>query len=142
MRRAGPALPRRISGRPGIFPATARPNARYARYQREVLPRVPKNAKNLRPQLDWWRSQLGDLNLAAVTPSKIAECRERLLTPPTARGKLRSPATAVRYLAVLSHAFSVALREWDWVNDNPLRKVIKPKEPRGRVRFLDDDERT
>jgi integrase len=47
----------------------------------------------------------------------------------------------VRYLAVLSHAFSVALREWGWVKDNPLRKVTKPKEPRGRVRFLDDDER-
>jgi integrase len=112
-----------------------------ARYQREILPQIPKNAKNLRPQLDWWCSQLGDLNLAAVTPAKIAECRDRLLALPTARGKLRSPATAVRYLAVLSHAFSVALREWDWVNDNPLRKVTKPKEPRGRVRFLDDDER-
>jgi integrase len=41
----------------------------------------------------------------------------------------------------LSHAFSVALREWDWVKHNPLLKVTKPKEPRGRVRFLDDDER-
>jgi hypothetical protein len=43
---------------------------------------------------------------------------------------------------VLSHAFTVAMKEWGWVNDNPLRRVSKPKEPRGRVRFLDDDERT
>jgi integrase len=27
------------------------------------------------------------------------------------------------------------------MDDNPLRKVRKPKEPRGRVRFLSDDER-
>jgi len=47
----------------------------------------------------------------------------------------------VRYLAALSHAFSIAIREWGWTDDSPLRKVGKPKEPRGRVRFLDDRER-
>jgi integrase len=47
----------------------------------------------------------------------------------------------VRYLAVLSHAFSVAMKEWGWVDDNPLRKVTKPKEPRGRIRCLDDNDR-
>jgi len=60
-----------------------------ARYQREILPHNPKNAKNLRPQLDWWRTQLGDLSLAAVTPARVAECRDRLLTAPTVRGKHR-----------------------------------------------------
>lgn len=44
-------------------------------------------------------------------------------------------------MAALSHAFSIAVREWEWVDDSPLRKVSKPKEPRGRVRFLSDDER-
>ena len=111
------------------------------RYEREILPRNPKNAANLFRQLEWWRSQLGDLSLAAVTPAKIAGCRDRLLTVPTARGKRRSPSTVVRYLAALSHAFSIAMREWGWTDDNPLRKVSKPKEPRGRVRFLDDGER-
>jgi integrase len=33
------------------------------------------------------------------------------------------------------------VKEWGWVEGNPLTKVTKPKEPRGRVRFLDDDER-
>jgi integrase len=46
----------------------------------------------------------------------------------------------VRYLAVLSHAFSVAMKEWGWVAANPLRNVSKPVEPRGRVRFLDTNE--
>jgi integrase len=47
----------------------------------------------------------------------------------------------VRYLALLSHALTVAMKEWGWIDDNPCRKVTKPKEPRGRVRFLDDRER-
>jgi integrase len=47
----------------------------------------------------------------------------------------------VRYLAALSHAFTVAVREWQWLEENPLRKVRKPPESRGRVRFLSDNER-
>ena len=35
----------------------------------------------------------------------------------------------------------MAVREWQWCEDNPVRKVSKPKEPRGRVRFLSEDER-
>jgi integrase len=47
----------------------------------------------------------------------------------------------VRYLAALSHAFTVAVNEWQWVHENPAKKVKKPTEPDGRVRCLDDDER-
>src|SRR5262249_29704070 len=53
-----------------------------------------------------------------------------------------APATVVRYMAALSHAFTIAVREWGWLDDSPMRKVGKPKEPRGRVRFLSDEERT
>jgi integrase len=44
-----------------------------------------------------------------------------------------------RYLAALSDAFTVAVKEWEWLEDSPMRKVKKPKEPRGRVRFLSED---
>ncbi len=44
-------------------------------------------------------------------------------------------------MSTLSHAFSIAVMEWGWLDDNPFRKVSTLKEPRGRVRFLDDDER-
>lgn len=57
------------------------------------------------------------------------------------KGKQRSPASVNRYLAALSHAFTVAVREWEWVDDNPVKKVGRLKEPRGRVRFLTNNER-
>jgi integrase len=108
------------------------------RYIREVLP-TKLNAKSQRRQFEWWREQLGERTLADVTPVMISECREKLLSEPTETGKLRTPATANRYLAALSHAFTVAVNEWGWLDDSPMRKVKKSREPRGRVRFLSDD---
>jgi integrase len=43
-------------------------------------------------------------------------------------------------MAALSHCFNVAVNDWGWMEDSPMRKVKKSKEPRGRVRFLSDDE--
>jgi integrase len=110
------------------------------RYKETVLPTKPKSAYEQSNQLDWWAEQLGHYYLADITTPVISETKDKLLRTPTKHGKRRSPATAVRYLAVLSHAFTVATKEWQWVDDNPLRNVTKPKESRGRVRYLDKDE--
>lgn len=112
------------------------------RYLRDVLPQ--KSEVMQRDQyrhLQWWKEQLGHESLADVNPIRISECRDQLLRDPGGRKKKRSSATVVRYMAALSHAFSVAVKEWGWIDDSPMRKVSKPKEPRGRVRYLDDDER-
>jgi integrase len=111
------------------------------RYIKEVLPTKPRSESRQRLSLDWWRNRIGFYVLADVTPSLIGQCRDELLDGLTIRHKKRSPATVVRYLAVLSHAFTIAVKEWEWLDDSPMRKVKKPTEPRGRVRFLDDDER-
>jgi integrase len=111
------------------------------RYIKDVLPKKPKQAYAQRPQLERWKAELGSYALADITPALIVECRDKLCTEPTPRGVQRSPATVVRYMAALSHAFTVAVNEWQWLEDSPMRKVKKPKEPRGRVRFLDEDER-
>ena len=111
------------------------------RYIKEVLPTKPRSESRQRLCLNWWRNKIGVYVLADVTPSLISQCRDELLSGETIRNKQRSPATVVRYLAVLSHAFTIAVREWEWIDDSPMRKVKKPTEPRGRIRFLDDDER-
>ena len=40
----------------------------------------------------------------------------------------------------MEHAFKLAVEEWLWLEASPMARVRKPKEPRGRVRFLSDDE--
>lgn len=111
------------------------------RYIKDVLPTKKTNQKRQAAQLLWWKKQIGSFLLSDITPAFIAEQRDVLLRGTTRRGKLRTPATVVRYMAALSHAFSVAFKEWGWIEDSPMRKVRKPREARGRVRFLDDEER-
>lgn len=111
------------------------------RYTKEVLPQKPRSSVKQTPQIQWWGRELGSVRLRKVTPSLIAEKRDHLARERES-GKRRKPATVNRYLAVLSHAFSIAEKEWEWVASNPCRKVRRLTEPRGRVRFLSDDERT
>ncbi len=111
------------------------------RYIENVIPTKPKNAKTTIAQLQWWKDQLGYCLLSDLTPALIAEQRDKLLKGITVKGTIRSPSTVVRYLAALSHALTIGMKEWGWLDDSPMRKVRKPTEPRGRVRFLDDQER-
>lgn len=114
------------------------------RYIAEVLPRKTDNIQVIKQQttqLNWWANEYGDYLLVDITPQKIAEGRDKLFTQQTHYGKPMSSSTVVRYMAALSHALSVAVREWEWLETSPMSKVTKPREPRGRVRFLSDKER-
>lgn len=120
------------------------------RYTRDVLPRPPRKSKRprgtrsiaiIKAQLAWWQGELGAYTLADVTPARIVEARDKLARSTTRDGKPLSPSTVVRYMAPLSHAFGIAVREWEWLEDSPMRKVERPAEPNGRVRFLSDEER-
>lgn len=107
----------------------------------EVLPRKPKTAPFQKRQLEVWRKGLGHLLIADVTPARVVAFRQTLLDTPGTRKRARGYATTNRYLAVLSHVFRFAVNEWAWAHENPLRKVSRLKEPRGRTRFLSEDER-
>ena len=106
------------------------------RYIRDVLPHKRTAPEDSRERtLRWWQAQLGHCLLADLTPARIAEHRDLL-----ARGH-RAKSTVNYYLKTLSPALTVAVREWGWLDDSPMRKVSKLKEPRGRVRFLSTEER-
>jgi integrase len=109
------------------------------RYLVDVLPHKSASSIEMQTiQLQWWRRRLGHSRLADLTPSLIAEHRDRLAQ---GSGRRRKNSTVRRYLAALSHVLTIAAKEWQWLDDSPMRQVTKPKEPRGRVRFLADDER-
>lgn len=111
------------------------------RYIRDILPKKPKSLLKQTMQLRWWKSHIGHVLLSDISPALIAEKRDELASGITIRHTKRSPATVARYMAVLSHTFTIAVQEWNWTDDTPMRKVSKPKEPQGRVRFLDNHER-
>ncbi len=103
------------------------------RYYSEVLPHYnDKEQKERKSKLEWWRRAIGHCSLADMTPAAITEHKAKMT---------QSAATVDKYLKNLSHAFTVAVNDWGWLEDNPVKKVKSPKLPRGRVRFLDDAER-
>lgn len=101
----------------------------------------PASKGKYKTHLDWWRAHLGHYFLIDVTPSRIAECRDKLLEGQTYRGTKRSPATVNRYLATLSDCLTYGVKECQWLDANPIGAIRKCQEPPGRVRYLSDDER-
>ena len=119
------------------------------RFRRDVVPRKPKIGKEYARQLEWWKTHLGTLTLNNVSSARISELRDQLANGRVKWGinlkekkdDKRSHATVNRYLAALSSAFGTAVNEWQWLDENPMRLVSKLKEPRGRSRYLTNEER-
>ncbi len=105
------------------------------RYQQEVFPRKkPRTQINQAKHLAWWMDVLGPRPMPDVTPARLATYRDELAATLQA-------GTVNQYLRTLSHVLSVAIREWGLLESNPMRRVQLLSEPRGRVRFLSDEER-
>jgi len=114
------------------------------RHLESVERKSPHAYQKQRQILLWWKDQLGVRALSNVTPALIAEQRDALLAENIGTAKQprrRSPATANRYLAALSKACTVAMREWHWLQDNPVARVQKERESPGRVRYLSSEEK-
>jgi integrase len=81
-------------------------------------PRSHERDKSLKKHLvDFF----GNSPLVKITPSLIAEYK----TARRATGI--SPRTLNYELALMSHAFTLAIKEWEWVRENPVKKVSKEK---------------
>lgn len=109
---------------------------RFAEY---CLPKHPKYYVKKVQLLQRWKEELGNLYLADLSPAHIAQVRDKMLNEATSKKSLRSPSTVNRYIAAFSKALSVAVKEWGWISENPALKISKPKEGRGRDRYLSLD---
>lgn len=105
------------------------------RYRRQVLRfKKPHTQRQQDQQLGWWLAFFGtEAPLVNITPPVISLAKDEL--------EPRSPKTINRYLAVLSHLFTVALKEWRLVEINPVTAVTRLPEGKGRTRRLLADER-
>jgi integrase len=112
------------------------------RYRSDVLPQKSSTTQGPQDtQLRWWAEELGHLLISDVSPSVVVDARDQLTRSDTKYRRRRSPSTVVRYLAALSHCFTIAIKEWGWAEKNPVSNVTKPSEPNRRVRLLSDEER-
>jgi integrase len=123
-------------------------------YEKSAQHKELKSAAEMRTRLDWWRKRCGDKLLQEITPALVAQGRDALTNENLTvrrRGddgsvscvpieKKRSGATTNRFLAALSTACGYGVKELCWIERNPVERVSKPKENKGRVRFLDDAE--
>lgn len=91
--------------------------------------------------LNWWKSRIGSRMISTVTAADIVKLREELVATPKSDGNPRAPATVNRYLAHLSRAFTMAVREFMIADRNPCTDVSRLKEPQGRLKILNGDER-
>lgn len=118
------------------------------RYIKNELPQRKSDHKKFEMQLNWWKNRIGSYSLTDITPALLSEYRDVLLREPSVRikkdgtriEKPRTGATVNRYMASLSITLTLASMEWGWIEENPLFKVSKKKEAKGRTRFLSETE--
>ena len=90
--------------------------------------------------LDWWTDALGNPTLDRLTPGLISEGREKLAEGGGPSGRPLTLATQKRYSATMSTACTFGCNQ-GWLRENPVKRLDPITEPKGRVRFLSDDER-
>jgi integrase len=105
------------------------------RYLETVTPRKrPKTQTSENLSASHLKKSMGKLSLLQVTPEKVATYRD---------GRLAhvSPNSVRIELALLSHLFAIAQREWSFHGlDNPVRKVNRPRIPEGRCPVLSEEQ--
>lgn len=103
------------------------------RYEREHVVKK-RGARFYAPIIKRFQNEIGDMTLAEIIPKVLVEYKSKRY----AEGV--GPATINREIAVLSSAFNLAAREWEWCRSNPCAKIKPEKEPPGRDRYLTREE--
>jgi len=106
------------------------------RYLREVSPTKKQSTSDAEHhKAKSLKTALGDYSLAAITPDLVAEYRDNRLE----EGK--SPSTVRLELALLSHLFTISIKEWRvGLTYNPVNNIRKPAPSKGRDRRITNDE--
>ncbi len=111
------------------------------RYTDEILPsKKPTTQNRDRGIIKRLKADYGDVALAKLDGPRLSSMIRQW--GGTLQGQARLSANSIRlYLAILSHLFNVARKEWGMVDlINPVELVRKPKLPQGRDRRLIGDE--
>ena len=107
------------------------------KFMKEHAPKVSnKTQTSYTTSLNHLIPFFGESSLLSISPKMIS--RYKVLR----KDEGAKPASVNLELAMLSKAFSLAVREWEWLRDNPVLRVQKDKENNERDRWLSKDEET
>lgn len=85
-------------------------------------------------RINWFlSSDLNGKKLIDVSPAVLALWRDERL-------KTVSNETVRRDITLLSHAFNIAINEWGWLHDNPIKRISRPKPNQARERIATEYE--
>lgn len=110
-------------------------NDALARYSKEITPWKKGAKQELARIRRWQRSPLAQLTVPNIRGVDLAQYRDSRLKDGI------GPNTVRLELAVISHLYEVARKDWGLETlTNPAKAIRKPKLPRGRDRRLHDGE--
>ncbi|MBU6392314.1 MAG: site-specific integrase [Planctomycetota bacterium] len=110
-------------------------NDMMEKFMREHAPKVSINTqKSYSVSLKHLLLFFGNSRLTGITPKMISDCKVLRYSEGA------KPASINRELAMLSKAFNLAVKEWEWIKENPVLKVPKEKENNERDQWLTGDE--
>ncbi len=104
------------------------------KYMREHSETKKVSTERDRSSLTHLEPFFGKNIISAITPNLINQYKTRR------RSEGASPSTINRELALMKHAFSLAVREWEWIRENPVKKISMEKENPSRDRWLSLEE--
>lgn len=103
------------------------------RYRDEVVPAKAHPHKE-EYRINWLVTEdIAKLSIQELDASHVSAWRDKRL-------KKCAPSTVIREMATMSAAFTVAVKEWKWLDHNHFKDVKWPKAPEGRERRITDDE--
>ena len=105
------------------------------RFITEYAPTLSENTqRSYTTSLKFLMPFFKDSNLISISPKMISRYKV------SRKGDGVKLATINRELAMLSKAFNLAVKEWEWAKDNPTSKVSRERENNARDRWLTIDE--
>lgn len=113
------------------------PNKTFGELLDEYHDRVSVNKKGARWEFirieKIKRDPIAQVKIGELSKSHFADWRDRSL-------KKISELSVLREWALLNHCLKVAVDEWEYLTENPMSKVKKPKKPPARDRLISKEE--
>jgi len=82
---------------------------------------TPKTQERDKYTAKLFNTFFGDAILSEIGPKDIADYKAER------RNKGRAPSTVNRELGLLGHAFNLAIKEWEWLDFNPVARVSRER---------------